>query len=285
MIGEARIPLDVRLRFGRAAVQVVADQVGADILHIKGDAVDPALRTHRFGTDVDIMVRPRHVGLLDDAVRAHGWNLYSSFEYGSPFGHAQTYLHDTWGHLDLHRTFPGIRLDAELAFDVLARDGSTLDVVGVACAVPGISAQTALLLLNAARAGGPGHRDVAALWDAASPVQRGRVRSVVGELRADVAFAAAVGGLEHYRHEPDYRLWKVITQGGSRSEEWWARVRAAPTFGSAVRIMARAPRVNVERLAHELGREPTRREVLAASLKRPATAVSDAWQRSRSRSS
>jgi hypothetical protein len=281
VIGETTIPLAVRLRFGRAAVQVVADQIGADILHIKGDAVDPSLRPHRFGTDVDILVRPRHVRLLDEAVRGQGWQLYSSFEYGSPFGHAQTYLHDSWGHLDLHRSFPGIRLDPDEAFDVLARDGSTLDVAGVTCAVPGVSAQAALLLLNAARAGGHRDHDVAALWDAASPEQQGRIRALVGELRADVAFAAAIGGLEHHRHAPDYRLWKVISEGGSRSEEWWARVRAAPTLGSALRVIARAPRVNVERLAHDLGREPTRREVLLASLKRPATALSDAWRRSR----
>lgn len=281
MIGETTIPLAVRLRFGRAAVQVVADQIGADILHIKGDAVDPSLRPHRFGTDVDILVRPRHVRLLDEAVRGQGWQLYSSFEYGSPFGHAQTYLHDSWGHLDLHRSFPGIRLDPDEAFDVLARDGSTLEVADVTCAVPGIRAQAALLLLNAARAGGHREHDVELLWDAASPEQRAGVRALAGELRADVAFSAAVGGLEHHRGAPDYRLWKVISEGGSRSEEWWARIRAAPTFGSALRLIARAPRVNVERLAHDLGREPTRAEILVASVKRPVTAVSDAWKRSR----
>lgn len=280
-MGEATIPLAVRLRFGRAAVQVVADQIGADVLHIKGDAVDPSLQAHRFGTDVDIMVRPRHVRLLDAAVRAHGWRLYSSFDYGSPFGHAQTYLHDSWGHLDLHRSFPGIRLDPDQAFDVLARDGSTIDVAGVTCAVPGVGAQAALLLLNAARAGGRRQHDVAVLWDAATSEERASVRAIIGELRADVAFAAAVGGLERHRRAPDYRLWKVISQGGSRSAEWWARIWAAPTFGSAVRIIAMAPRVNVERLTHELGREPTRKEVLVASLKRPATALSEAWRRPR----
>ena len=60
----------------------------------------------------------------------------------------------------------------------------------------------------------------------------------------------------------DYRLWKVVSQGGSRSEEWWARVRAAPNLGAALQVAARAPLVNVDHLAHRLGRRPTRREIV-----------------------
>lgn len=276
-----KIPLHVRIHFGRAAVQLVADHVGADILHIKGDAVDPSLRVQRYGTDVDIIVRPEQIDLLDDAIRRAGWRLYSSFELGSPFGHAQTYMHDTWGHLDLHRRFPGIRLDDATAFQVLARDASVMDVAGITCPVPSVSTQAGLLILNASRAGGAHHPDVHFLWAEASPQDRARVRAVITELRAEVAFAASVGGLDHYRGRPDYRLWKVLTEGGSRSEEWWARIRAAPSRRDALRVIARAPRVNVESLAHELGRAPTRREILVASVNRPRRAITDAWQTSR----
>src|SRR5687768_8109198 len=111
MVEEVAVPLEVRLRFGRAAVQVVADRIDAAVLHIKGDAVDPSLRPTHVGTDVDILVRPADVSRLDRAIRLDGWKLYSTFTYGSPFGHAQTYLHDTWGYLDMHRAFPGVRLD------------------------------------------------------------------------------------------------------------------------------------------------------------------------------
>ncbi len=72
-------------------------------------------------------------------------------------------------------------------------------------------------------------------------------------------------------------MWKVVGEGGSRSEEWWARIRAAPTFADAARLVARAPLVNVEHLAILLGRRPTRREIAAEFLARPARALGDGW--------
>ena len=41
---EVSVPLEVRMLLGRAAVQVIAADAGADLLHIKGNAVDKALR-------------------------------------------------------------------------------------------------------------------------------------------------------------------------------------------------------------------------------------------------
>ena len=269
------MPLDVRLRFGRAAVQVVADRIGASVLHIKGDAVDPSLRPMNAGTDVDILVRPADVARLDRAIRGEGWRLYSTFAYGSPFGHAQTYLHDMWGYLDLHRAFPGIRLDPASAFDVIDRQSSLIDQVGIACRVPGIDAQAVLLLLNAARAGGHDNADVAWIWGRASAGDRERLLQLADELHARVAFAAATGDLEEYRGSREYALWKAISQGGSRGAEWWGRVRAATSVREALVLAARAPRVNIERLTHELGREPTRGEVFREFLRRQRKAVQE----------
>ena len=92
------------------------------------------------------------------------------------------------------------------------------------------------------------------VWRAADDERRREIEQLVDVSIAEVAFAAATGELERYRGEPDYRLWKVVSEGGSRSEEWWARVSAAPTFGRGLRIAARAPLVNVDHLAHRLGR-------------------------------
>ena len=278
---ELSVPLPVRLRFGHAAVQHLADSIGVDLLHIKGVAVDPALRpSGRSGSDVDVMVRPRHVAIFDRAMRRHGWRLYSTFENGSPFGHAQTYLHDAWGYLDIHRFFPGIRLEPERAFEVLWRDRHEIQVAGVGCQVPSVPAQAVILVLNVARASNS-HRDDVSVWDGATDDRRAEMSELVARLRAEVAFAAATGDLERFRDEREYRLWKVVSEGGSRSEEWWARIRAAPTFGARLRIAARAPLVNVDRLAHGLGRRPTRREIVREFFRRAARGVREAWQRVR----
>ncbi|WP_457100837.1 nucleotidyltransferase family protein [Microbacterium sp. P5_E9] len=277
MVEEVAVPLDVRLRFGRAAVQVVADRLGVDVLHIKGDAVDPSLRAMQTGTDVDILVRPADVSRLDRAIRREGWVPYSTFTYGSPFGHAQTYLHDTWGYLDLHRAFPGIRLDPASAFDLLGVESGSMDEVGVACRVPGTDAQAVLLLLNAAREGGTRRADVTNLWERASPDDRERRLRLADQLGARVALAAATGDLDSYRDRPEYALWKAITEGGSRSAEWWGRMRAATSPSEVFGLIARVARVNTEHLRIELGREPSREEVVREFLRRPRRAVAELW--------
>jgi hypothetical protein len=279
---QVSVPLPVRLRFGHAAIQYLADEVGADLLHIKGAAVDPSLRPGGYpGSDVDVLVRPDHVGRLDTAMRRHGWRLYSTFEYGSPFGHAQTYLHDAWGHIDVHRFFPGIRLEPRRAFEQFWSERHEIEIAGIGCQVPSVPAQAVLLILNAARSTGRGQPDVATAWREAGDERRAQIRRLVVVLDASVAFAAATGGLEAYRHERDYRLWKITTEGGSRSAEWWARVRAAPDLRSALRVVAQAPRVNIDHLSHSLGRAPTRREIVAEFFRRPAKAIREAWPRRR----
>jgi hypothetical protein len=269
---EVPVPLAVRLLLGRAAAQVIAADAGADLLHIKGNAVDKALRARDApGTDIDVMVRPIHVPRLHDALIQHGWSVYSSFIYGSPFGHAQTYRHADWGYLDLHRMFPGIRLDPEAAFEVLWGDRVDREFAGMPAAVPSVTAQAVLLVLNDVRS-----RKAAramARWVDRPGLDRAEVAALVARLDARVAFAAATGDLTKYRHHPDYRLWKGITQGSSRAGEWWARVRAAPTTREALAIMVRAPLANVERLTHQLGRKPTGAEVLRATVMRPVRAV------------
>ena len=272
---QVSVPLSVRLRFGHAAVQVVADEIGIDVLHIKGAAVDPSLRpVERTGTDVDVMVHPEHVVRLDRALRQRGWTLYSTFEYGSPFGHAQTYLHESWGYLDIHRFFPGVRVAPEVAFDRLWRDRLFSEIAGIRCPVPSIPGQAMLLTLNSARAAK--RRGGGSVEPAAFAAHRAQVEVLVVELDASVAFAAANGTLEQFRKQRDYRLWKVVSQGGSRTEEWWARVRAAPSLAAALRVASRAPLVNIDSLAHRLGRRPTRREILIEFFSRPVRALGEA---------
>jgi hypothetical protein len=268
------VPIRIRLRFGRAAAQFVADEVSADLLHIKGNAVDPVLReTAASGSDVDVMVRPAHIERFDRALRAHGWEVYSTFLNGSPFGHAQTYLHPHWGYLDVHRLFPGIRLNPEAAFDRLWKTRSDVDFTGITCSVPDVTAQSIILVLNTARDRGRHRIDLRSIWYEAPDDRRAKISRLVAEFHAEVAFAAAVGELGRYRRRREYLLWKVSSQGGSRFEEWWGRVRAEQSLGGAVRTLARAPLVNIDTLSHRLGRRPTAGEVVREFFARPLRAT------------
>lgn len=279
-VEEVDIPREVRVTLSRAAVQVLADDVGADILHIKGEVVDRRLRpTPTAGSDVDALVRPVHVSRLDRVLRAHAWRVYSSFAYGSPFGHAQTYVHSTWGFFDLHRSFPGIRLRPATAFDLMWDGRQEIGLPGVAAQVPALDLQAVLLVLNAAR-NLQEEDDPVSTWVDEPGLDPAVVAALVDRLEANVAFAAASGDLDTYRGERDYGLWKVITQGGARSTEWWARIRAARTVGEALQTIGRAPLVNVESLGHRLGRRPSRRDIAAEFIARPVRAVREVSRRS-----
>lgn len=279
---EVSVPLSVRLRFGHAAIQYLADEIGVDVLHIKGAAVDPELRPYASGTDIDLLVRPGHVPRLHDALIEHGWHVHTTFELGSPFAHAQTYAHPEWGFADIHRSFPGIRIDPAEAFERLWIDRRVVDLAGIGCPVPAVPAQALLLILNVARAGGGG-RDLAQAWVHATPERRAAIGDLVTELDAVVGFAAATGELERYRGERDYLLWKIVSSGGGRSAEWWARIRAAPTVRDALRIAMLAPRVNVEHLAHRLGRTPRWHDIAVEFFARPVRAVREGWRSIRGR--
>lgn len=270
------VPLAARLALGRAAVQTLAAGLGVRLLHIKGNAVDPGLRAAAaVGTDVDVLAHPAEIPRLHGALAAHGWELYSTFAHGSPFEHAQTYWHPMWGYLDLHRLFPGVRVDAAAAFERLWRTSGEREIAGVACRVPDPDAQLLILILNAARAGGVPGTDLAAVWDAAAARRRAAVYGLVDELEARVAFAAAFGRLDEVAGERDHLLWRVVAQGGTRVEEWRGRIRAAPSRRAAVRIAARAILVNPDQLRHRLGRQPRVTDIAADLARRIAVAVRD----------
>ncbi len=268
--GTIEVPLEVRLHLGRAAVQTLAQTSGIELLHIKGDAVDPTVRPPgNPGSDIDVIVRPDQILAMDRVLRDHDWQLYTTFENGSPFGHAQTYLHPMWGYIDLHRRFPGIRLDPTQAFARLWRARESIDFAGIPCPVPSVPAQSAILILNAARGRAGASFDVRRLWTDASPESRSAIDSEIDALDARLARDAAVGDIERHRGDREYRLWRAVSRGGTRAEEWWGRVLAQPTVGTRVAMIARLPLVNVEHLAHRLGRVPNRREIVAEFFARP----------------
>jgi hypothetical protein len=270
------VPLAARLALAHAALQVLAAEAHVDLIHIKGVAVDPSITAVvGSGSDADVMVRPSHIPRFLAQLERHGWQHYSDFEGGSPFGHAATLFHDCWGFGDVHRYFPGIGLSPNDAFELLWAARATRPLAGIPCAVPSPSAQMLILVVNAARSGGSSSRMalVRTAWEQTSPELREDVTALVVSLRAEVAFSAGLGELERYRGRREYLLWKVASQGGTRLEEWVARVWAAPTPRAAVRLALRAPLVNTEHLAHRIGHRPTRLEVLREFVARPYRGV------------
>ncbi|WP_102194343.1 nucleotidyltransferase family protein [Microbacterium aurantiacum] len=274
------ISLDVRLEFSRAAVEVIARRARIRLLHIKGGTLDGALRPgKRSGTDVDVLVDPRRVPELHARMTENGWRVYSSFLDGSPFGHAQTYHHREWGYLDLHRRFPGVGIADQDAFEVLWQGRGCHFAAGVECSVSSVDAQAVLFVLNAARDLDMLGAEARELWARQADDERVRRSRLVRRLRAEVAFAAALGDLERYRRRREYLLWKTVSQGGSRTAEWWGRIKAAPTVSAALGTVARAPRVNRAVLAHELGHEPRTRDVIVAFRRRIGTALRESFGR------
>jgi hypothetical protein len=271
---ETTIPLSVRIELCRAGLQVIADGLGIRMLHIKGATVDASIRPDaREGSDVDVIVDPRRVAEMHRALLAHGWTVYSTFDEGSPFGHAQTYWHPDWGYIDLHRRFPGIGLADPDAFDVLAREASGGSAAGLDLEVPGIAAQGVLFLLNAAR-GSQHDRDGALAFRRGLVAEQLRLLDeLVRELHAEVAASVVTGELENWRGHRDHLLWRAISEGGTRSQEWWGRVRAARSPREAMQVLLRAPRVNRSRLAHQLGRTPTWRDLVMAAVRRGTRAL------------
>ncbi len=275
---EVVLPIRVRVAMAHAALQVLADGVGMDVLHIKGIAVDPALRSDRqSGTDADLLVRPRHVQRLIEQLTEHGWRRVTTFETGSPFGHAATFQHPFWGHADVHRSFPGITANPDDAFDLLWASRGSRELAGVPCPVPGQVGQSVILVLNAARGGGFNARrlDVDAVWGQATSERRREIEELVADLGAEVGFASATGDLERFRDAPDYDLWRIARDGGTRLEEWVARIKAAPTRRERLHVALRAPLVNTDHLGVRLGHPPSTTETVREFVARPLRGLAE----------
>ena len=279
------MPWAAGIRFAHASLQVLAEDRGIDLLHIKGPAVDDSLLDRRvaedadgpdvlnpvttvvprFSVDADVLVRPSHVPALFDVMHRHGWSTKFRFEDGSAFEHAATMEHPFLAPVDVHRTFPGVRLEPEAAFERMWADRHTTLLAGYPCPVPSVTAQRLILILHAARGRVVGHPDVRRCWVDATSEERDEVDRLALELGAEVGLAAGTGRLEDHQGEPGYELWRALSTGETSLVAMWAaRVRAAPTRREAVRTAVRLVVPNPQRLEVSLGRPPTRRELAAA---------------------
>lgn len=270
------IPWSARVQLGHAAIQRLAEATDTDVLHVKGFALDDALIwPGREGSDADVLVRPAHLRRFVAELHKAEWERAIGFDQGSSFGHSLALRHDNWGNADVHRFFPGLGPDPAASFDVLWRDRRVHEIAGVPCPVPNLAGQALILILHAGRTHDDARADsdLQSAWTDAEEGLRADVQRLVTELGAEVGFAAATGQLERYRDRPDYLLWKVASQGGTRFEEWRGRIRAAGSPQAALRLALRAPLVNVEHLSEVLGRRPTFAEIVAEFFRRPVKAI------------
>ena len=104
----------------------------------------------------------------------------------------------------------------------------------------------------------------------ADDAARDRVLDWVGRLDAGLAFSVITGTLDEHRDDPAYDLWRVAARGGTRMEEWRARVRAARGLRAKLTVASRSVLVNVEHLTIVRGRPVSRAEIVAEFFGREA---------------
>jgi len=282
------IPIDLRVHLAHAAVQAVADECGADVLHIKGPALHPSLTggapvkvsddgaapvtPRRASFDADVLVRPAHVSRLAVGLRERGWLEVNPVLDHGLVQHSTDWYHPQLGQVDLHVRFPGIQVSPADAFERLWHSRTTQEIAHRPCVVPGVEAQRLILLLHAARDLRSRAADVRVAWDEAPASVRESTERLARELRADVALAAATGRLEYHRDRPEYRLWRLYLDGAAATGGFakLAALAAAAPDGythprhrvarHALRVVTDMPR----RLQAQFARTPTRSEVLGA---------------------
>lgn len=280
-MSERSLPLPQRLHLTHACVQAIARSCNADLLHIKGPAVHRSLlhvrqtptpegetKTTpwpRQSTDADIIVRPSHAQKMQDAFEEHGWNLITHFETGSVFEHAACWWHNDLGYADLHRSFPGIRLDPEEAFDRMWQKRQIIELAHAPCAVPCVSEQRLLLLLHAARGGGATHPDAQLLWASASEEAREECLALASQYHAEVALAAATGRLHEFQQDPTADLWGIFLseEPPRRLDEWKARIKAADGWKTKLSLLFRAFSINKDHAKMRQGRPLTHKDIAA----------------------
>ena len=285
--GEQHDEIDrqVLVTLAHGYVQLLADECGVDILHLKGRAVDERLWQRsasgeprpRYSLDVDVLVRPAHVDRFVAALLDQDWHKVTGFVEGSAFAHAMNLRHRYLGNVDLHRWWPGFGVSAQEAFDRLWDEHlATREIANVRCTVPDLAMQRLVLLLHAGRTGGVAHADYNACWRTASAEERAEVRALAEQFDAQIAFAAAIGELDEHRRKPEYLLWRHFSRGSeNRWDEWAGRWRAARGVRGKARVVRGFVSINPDLMRERIGHEPTTRDYVAEYGLRVRSAAAD----------
>lgn len=253
----ADLPLSERIQLAHALIEWLSGEAGIDLLHIKGYAANRSLYTPgRSSSDADVLVRPAQAGRLAQTLLAHGWEVTTTFESGSVFRHAMTLWNEKWGHVDIHRSFPGIGLGPDDFFDLLWASHGTSLIAGRQCRVPSPEHQALLIVLHAARDPQRGAADVGSVREAVGPQAWAELEHTARKLGAGVSWAAATGRLDEWQRHPEHDVWEVISRGGSRVELFRARWRASRGVTERFELLRSLVVVNRDHLRMKLLREP-----------------------------
>ena len=266
------VPVWALTHLTHAALQRTADRVGADVLHIKGPSTLRSLRKGQHdSSDADVLVRPAHLAALVAGMEEDGWELFTDFAEGSPFGHAANFTHPSWTYADIHHEVPGPLAAPDDVFQRLWASRATQLIGNRPCTVLSLPAQVLVQSLHAARSHG---LEPAYAWELCPDDQRDAVRALAAQLKAETAFAAGIGELDAHRDAPDHALWAYWSAPeGDRLDEWQARLRSASTLGEKLSVLRQAMRVNRTHLRLRLDREPSRGDVAREQVARAAHAA------------
>ncbi|MDF2559434.1 MAG: hypothetical protein K0R99_880 [Microbacterium sp.] len=133
-----------------ALLQRVATSAGVELVFIKGPTLHAqGLRDREHSGDVDCWVRPGDDLRLADAMRAWGWTPLILPFTGTTVSHSLTLVAGEWGcAIDVHTSFPGMRLRPGEAFDVLIDDAEARAFAGVPVLTPSRETHAVLSALH-----------------------------------------------------------------------------------------------------------------------------------------
>lgn len=254
----------------------VAGGLGIRCVFIKGPALHrQGLRSHEHSGDVDVWCDPRHWDELADALTRWGWRREPDPWRGTTVNHSATLVPVVWGcEIDVHRRVPGMTIDDDAAFAVIASDTVSTLHAGVSIDLPATAPHAVIAALHAARPEvGRAPRTPQAV--AASAEMLARVPGAVDAVRALGAVPALGAELAAMSPVP---LGPEVADGTPRDWAWRDqpdRVRAYlaamgdEPLPTRIRLLARLiwPPADIARESARRAGEPTDRP-LRARLRR-----------------
>jgi hypothetical protein len=138
-----------------ALVASVAETLDVRVLFIKGPSLAWwGLRPPRTSADADALVDPARLPALVAALQQLGWHERPTwFPTAASRRHSVTLIHSQWPcDVDLHSFYPGIFVDAVVAFDAMWSTRARMPIAGVEVDVPSQAVSACILALHALRA-------------------------------------------------------------------------------------------------------------------------------------